>query len=589
MKRNHATLVALMGLGLLASCKKSDVNPNNGSQDPKNIQEVAALIESAGNLPTPPEKNDNTSKTLDSTYYGNYEVESTGNTEACSKVTKRMKYNFTENSMEFSLLDPWPSILWPGCLVQGKSLRGENVPSPIPIYSKRKPGTIVLQIVSGAKAGEQGEGTWYKEVKDMRNSRVVQAQNDLIREWRHSGIPAKTSYTLSVVHSFEETAIKAGLDVRAFGKLKSSLNTSFKKEHSYVLVKLYQQFYTLSYEDPEGFKGVFTQDIQKSDLANYTGPGNPICYVSSVTYGRAYYLLVESTISSSKLLADLNAAFGPVKVDGSVKVNKTLSQSTIRMVQYGGDAQSGLAGAIDPHKLSTFIQEGAIPSDKNVGAPISFTVRHLRDGELVRMSNTLNYEYDKVEYYPLQKANNVAFFLSDVVVNVSGAEGRLTSNNGYIKVVGATVEYASNTNSVPVQSRRFFSYGENYPEAGIRSAAYMNVNRVVNQNCGREPGKSYNLAHLKVQLELRPEAYTKGFLGTGIGGKREGTDVQRVELVRTFIYDYKEQAWKARNASGETTSSSLGFSKLSTKRTFGNLTFYIDVNYSVFVDNQLIE
>ena len=97
------------------------------------------------------------------------------------------------------------------------------------------------------------------------------------------------------------------------------------------------------------------------------------------------------------------------------------------------------------------------------------------------------------------------------------------------------------------------------------------------------------MIHLKIQLELRPEAYTKGFLGTGIGGKREGTDVQHVELVRTFIYNQKERAWKARNASGETTSSSLGFSKLSTKRTFGNLTFYIDVNYSVFVDNQLIE
>lgn len=587
MKRNHVTLVVLMGIGLLASCKKSDINPGNGSQDPKNIQEVAALIESAGNLSIPPEKNDNTSKTLDSTYYGNYEVESTGNTEACSKVTKRMKYNFTENSMEFSLLDPWPSILWPGCLVQGKSLRGENVPSPIPIYSKRKPGTIVLQIVSGAKAGEQGEGTWYKEVKEMRNSRVVQAQNDLIREWRHSGIPAKTSYTLSVVHSFEETAIKAGLDVRAFGKLKSSLNTTFKKEHSYVLVKLYQQFYTLSYEDPEGFKGVFTQDIQKSDLANYTGPGNPICYVSSVTYGRAYYLLVESTISSSKLIADLNAAFGPVKVDGSVKVNKTLSQSTIRMVQYGGDAQAGLAGAIDPHKLSTFIQEGAIPSDKNVGAPISFTVRHLRDGELVRMSNTLNYEYDKVEYYPLQKANNVAFFLSDVVVNVSGAEGRLASNNGYIKVVGATVEYASSSSSVGARTKTFNL--KDVSEAGIRSTAFMNINKIVDQDCGRELGKIRDLVHLKVQLELRPEAYTKGLLGTGIGGKREGTGVQHVELVRTFIYNYKEQAWKVSDTSGETTSSALGFRKLSTKRTFENLTFYIDVNYSVFVDNQLIE
>ena len=49
MKQNLLALVVFVGLGLFASCKQKDVDPNKGgSNDPQNIREVAALLQSAG-------------------------------------------------------------------------------------------------------------------------------------------------------------------------------------------------------------------------------------------------------------------------------------------------------------------------------------------------------------------------------------------------------------------------------------------------------------------------------------------------------------------------------------------------------------
>ena len=113
-----------------------------------------------------------------------------------------MEYDFTSNSEDFAILDPWASILWPGCLIQGKSIRGKNIPTAIPIISKRQPGRINLQVISGARsAGDDGEGLWYEEVSEMRESNVIQAQNKLIRRWQESGVPASTSFTMEVVGS----------------------------------------------------------------------------------------------------------------------------------------------------------------------------------------------------------------------------------------------------------------------------------------------------------------------------------------------------------------------------------------------------
>jgi len=84
-------------------------------------------------------------------------------------------------------------------------------------------------------------------------------------------------------------------------KASAAFGMSFSEEKTRMLVKLHQSYYTMVYDDPAGLDGVFTPDITVNDLRNYSGNGNPICYISSVTYGRVFYLLYESDASEEEL------------------------------------------------------------------------------------------------------------------------------------------------------------------------------------------------------------------------------------------------------------------------------------------------
>ena len=594
MKKTTLALALLAGL-CLASCDKTSNGgdtPNPGNQDPKNLLEVGQLLSSSGRVSEAAEDK-LTAKPVGSptsTFVPNHPLETTGFTSDCDKVTQTMQYDFSTNSEDFAILDPWPSVLWPGCLIQGNSIRGKNVPTTIPIISKRQPGRINLQIISGAQpVGDDGEGLWYEEVQEMRESNVIQAQNRLIRRWRESGVPASVSFTMEVVHSAEEAIIASGLDIdKSWGKIKAFFSTGFDKKKNHVLVKLYQRFYTLSYEDPDGgFKGVFKPTIEKSDLAPYTGPGNPICYVSSVSYGRVYYLLFESSHNSSALVSALSTSFADMKAGLGVQKSQVLNETRVKMIQRGGDAYGGLVAAITPSQVFKFIEEGALPSAQNVGAPISFNVKHLYDAWPVRMSNTLSYSYDKVTFIPRTKNNNVAIFLRDIVVETT-AHGKWTaSNRGHVKLLDAKVAYTSLRQSNRSTSRSFYATtvgqtNEQRPESGIRSTAYLAVNKSVNYDCrpvGSDPSSIINLVTLSVELEIRPEAYKTG--------GRSGQSNQRVTLTRTFQYDDILRKWKA--LSEDSSTSGDAYRSLSTTRVFDNLTFNIRANFAFFVDNALIE
>ena len=598
MKKTTLALALLAGI-CFASCDKTPnrggdtPNPGPDSREPKNIQEVGQLLRSAGHVSEAAEDKliAKPIGSATSTFVPNHPLETTGFTSDCDKVTQTMKYDFATNSEDFAILDPWASILWPGCLIQGKSIRGKNVPTAIPLISKRQPGRINLQIISGAHSvGDDGEGLWYEEVAEMRESNVIQAQNKLIRRWQESGVPASTSFTMEVVHSAEEAIIASGLDIdKSWGKVKAFFGTGFDKRKSHVLVKLYKRFYTLSYEDPDGgFKGAFKPTIEHSDLAPYTGPGNPICYISSVSYGRVYYLLFESSHTSSALISALSTSFTGIKAGLGVQKSQVLEESRVKMIQRGGDAYGGLVAAISPTQVFKFIEDGAIPSTKNVGAPISFTIKHLYDALPVRMSNTLSYTYDKVTFIPRSKNNNVAIFLRDIVIETSARAKWTASNRGHVKLLDAKVTYVAQGKSNRSTSRSFYAVTvgeikEQMPNSGIRSTAYLPINKSVNYDCrpeGSDPSSSlFNQVTLSIDLEILPAAYKRG--------GRSGESTQRVTLTRTFHYDDKEHQWKA--LSDDTGTSGDAYRTLSATRTFEDLTFNIRANFSFFVDNSLIE
>ena len=588
MKKTAFAFALVAGL-CFASCGESSnggsaPTPTPDNKDPKNIQEVEQLLRSAGHVADPAEDK-LTAKAIGSSTSEpalGHIMESTGDRADCDKVIQPMQCDRSSNAGDFAVLDPSPSILWPGSFIQGKSIRGKGGFTVIPYIAKRQPGRISLQVTSGEKSvGTAGEGLWYEEVQEMRESEVNQAQTKLIRHWQESGAPASTSYTMQIIHSPEEAMIASGIDLdKSGGKLKTFLSTGFDKKKSHVLVKLYQRFYTFGYEDPEGGgKGAFMSTIEQSDLAPYTGAGNPICYVSSVSYGHAYYFLYESSESSYDLLDALSAGFKSFLDERRVE-SYVIKGARVKMLEQGSSTNAGQGTEISPEKVFKLLEEGVQPSSKDVGVPISFTLKHLYDGQPVRMSNSLNYSYDKVSYIPRRKSNSVAIFLKEIVVENNTRGSWASSNKGYLKLLDAEVAYTHTGNSNRRVRKPIYREQVKMPQAGLRSAAYLATYKGRSLDCDFNGENLYNTVTFTVDLEIRPEAYNRN-------GGRVGQSPQRVTLKRTFRYDKANRQWKP--LGDEANTGGDAYRTLTTTRTFEGLTFNIRANFSFFVDNSLIE
>ena len=588
MKKTAFAFALVAGL-CFASCGESSngggiPTPTPDNKDPKNIQEVEQLLRSAGHVSEPAEDRLTTKAIGTSTSEPalGHIMESTGDRADCDKVIQPMQCDRSSSAGDFAVLDPSLTILWPGSFIQGKSIRGRGGFTAIPYIAKRQPGRISLQVTSGEKSvGTAGEGLWYEEVQEMRESEVNQAQSRLIRHWQESGAPASTSYTMQIIHSPEEAMIASGIDLdKSGGKLKTFLSTGFDKKKSHVLVKLYQRFYTFSYEDPEGGgKGAFMSTIEQSDLAPYTGAGNPICYVSSVSYGRAYYFLYESSESSYDLLDALSAGFKSFLDERRVE-SYVIKGVRVRMLEQGSSTNAGQGTEISPEKVFKLLEEGAQPSSKDVGVPISFTLKHLYDGQPVRMSNSLNYSYDKVSYIPRRKSNSVAIFLKEIVVENNTRGSWASSNKGYVKLLDAEVAYTHTGNSNRRVRKPIYREQVKMPQAGLRRTAYLATYKGRSLDCDFNGENLYNTVTFTVDLEIRPEAYNRN-------GGRVGQSPQRVTLKRTFRYDEANRQWKPLSDGANTGGDA--YRTLTTTRTFEGLTFSIRANFSFFVDNSLIE
>ena len=588
MKKTAFAFALVAGL-CFASCGESSngggiPTPTPDNKDPKNIQEVEQLLRSAGHVSEPAEDKLTTKAIGTSTSEPalGHIMESTGDRADCDKVIQPMQCDRSSSAGDFAVLDPSPSILWPGGFIQGKSIRGKGGLRVIPYIAKRQPGRISLQVTSGEQSlGIAGEGLWYEEVQEMRESEVNQAQTKLIRHWQESGAPASTSFSMQIVHSPEEAMIASGIDLdKSGGKLKAFLSTGFDKKKSHVLVKLYHRFYTFGYEDPEGGgKGAFMSTIEQGDLAPYTGAGNPICYVSSVSYGRAYYFLYESSESSYDLLDALSASFKSFLDERRVE-SYVIKGVRVRMLEQGSSTNAGQGTEISPEKVFKLLEEGAQPSSKDVGVPISFTLKHLYDGQPVRMSNSLSYSYDKVSYIPRRKSNSVAIFLKEIVVENNTRGSWASSNKGYVKLLDAEVAYTHTGNSNRRVRKPIYREQVKMPQAGLRSTAYLATYKGRSLDCDFNGENLYNTVTFTVDLEIRPEAYNRN-------GGRVGQSPQRVTLKRTFRYDEANRQWKP--LCDEANTGGDAYRTLTTTRTFVGLTFNIRANFSFFVDNSLIE
>lgn len=309
-------------------------------------------------------------------------------------TSQRLKVGYNSGGQGgFPQFNPNASVIYPGSLLQGKTL---NKATPDVVAVERAGGTISIDILDGSPQS-------YFEVDKVTKSSITNASNAIIAGSTGT-IPANMEFSYEKIQSKEQMAAALKVDYHnAFTEIEAKLSFSSDKEYNRTVVNLTQSYYTMSYDIPTSLDQVFAPSVRPKDLARYIGSGNPATYVSDVTYGRIYMLLIETTSTETEMDAAVNASFNGAVTGGGAEAEvsklSSLQNLKVKLFAFGGEASSTLltiGQAGDLNKLTELLAEG---SDIRTGKPISYVVRSVYNNQIVKVG--LNTEYDVTNCEPL--------------------------------------------------------------------------------------------------------------------------------------------------------------------------------------------
>ncbi len=315
------------------------------------------------------------------------EADEEGNIErfVCTKKTVKL----SDGAGQFQLFDTNADVIYPGSLLQGKTLKDAT---PAPIVVKRAGGTISYDLNNG---NLQSTFT----VDEVSKSSIQDAMNNIIAT---SGevVPANFELDIIQVASEEQLAVELGIDVKVFfAKVSSDMSFSKEKKFNRTLVKLNQKYFTMSFDLPTGVEELFDPSVTPADLARFVQSDNPATFVSSVTFGRIFFMLVETTSTKEEMEASLKASFRGFGASASAELDvdrfKSLKDLKIKVIAYGGDAKGSfeLAGETSVEAIANKMAES---TDIRTGLPLSYVVRSVERPDQI-VGTSLATEYDVVD------------------------------------------------------------------------------------------------------------------------------------------------------------------------------------------------
>jgi hypothetical protein len=281
--------------------------------------------------------------------------------------------------------------VWPGQVIQGRSLTGGDV-APIGPFP-RMPGTVnlVTDVITGSPAPQSAK------VESPNAASVDQVRRDMLRALNPADSPGLLKADFQRASTFREVGVKVGVSVKgsAFGvDANATLDQTYKQ--STVVAVIRQVFYTATFT-PDGPRagGMWPKGTPLADLTRYMGPGNPPLYIDSVQYGRFICVTAQGAFSSSEITAALKAQYNAtVNVSGSLdaRSKEVLESSQVKIYTIGVPGRSNFQNITDPlAELQQVYRSGLTFSLENPGAPISFTCRHITDGTLAHVGLAADY------------------------------------------------------------------------------------------------------------------------------------------------------------------------------------------------------
>ncbi|MEO9510655.1 MAG: thiol-activated cytolysin family protein [Flavobacteriaceae bacterium] len=379
-------LLFLIAIG----CSKDD-NGNNTGPEPEalTLEEVIALGAEPASYPSGPTEDVLEDLGTENETYQRQDSE--GNAINDFFVCSRKTISVLDGNGEFPLFNPNAEVIYPGNLLQGKTLSNAT---PSPIVVKRGGGTISFNLNVGDVDNTQISSY---TVDEITKSSIQEAINAIIGDG-NALVPDRFDLEIKQLESENQLAIEMGIDVNTFTtKVSTDMSFSTNSQLNRTLVKLQQSFYTMTLDIPTRLEDFFDESVTPDQLSVYVQEDNPATFISSVTYGRIFYMLIESTSSREEMKAKLDFAYGAFddQVSGEVKVEafNELEDLKIKVIAYGGTGSARLAGESN---ISAIVKRLAESTDIRSGLPLSYTVRSVERPDLI-VGTTLATSYDVVD------------------------------------------------------------------------------------------------------------------------------------------------------------------------------------------------
>ncbi|CAM1340743.1 thiol-activated cytolysin family protein [Tenacibaculum amylolyticum] len=391
MKYTKRILFASL-LTVLASCKNEELVSNDNLQALETKEQFLNedIPDGISNLTINEVKDETTGRAL---------VEANCTTQEVS---------FDKTDSDFFLINPNGSLLWPGNVVGARTIQ-EGAPASVPIYGEsRNDLEIGLTVISGTAASTS------TVVKSPTPGTVRNQLNSILNNYYNSGASFPASFEVSIerIHNASDLQFALNAGYSGYGvDVAGQLGLNFSEQKTRYAVTLKQRFFTATVTPKAGLigsNGWFNNSVTPGDLENYVTDyqnvepvnANPSAYIESVTYGRLFTLIYESSESAKDVSAALQFAYkgasGNINADVSAKYNETLSTASVKVKQIGGNAQTGITAGLQAisgnlNGINDFLQRGANVSATNPGYPISYKVNYISNNRPFKVTSNVSY------------------------------------------------------------------------------------------------------------------------------------------------------------------------------------------------------
>lgn len=347
---------------------------------------------------------------LDSAERGGVEeVDYFGQAATQETINHRM-YRTFESIVAFAVD---PAVLWPGCVVEGDSLKTGRLTS---VGLSLSPQTITISNLQFA-----GSNSSYSAVIQQPSKSAYETElRKLLSQPLAGPQSARLTFYQDEFCSLEQGMMAVGASASWLtGDMSAQFNKTYEKRKSSLIVRVNQPYYDVSVEDLPSPETIFAETARLSDAQRHMAKGNPPAWISSVTYGRMLFFVASADVAMQEFKETLDVAFSSGFVDGSLQLSnrqkQVLQSSTITLVALGGGTEAAVRPIVGDiaDGIKTYLSEGANFSAKSPGYPISYTVKYLCNNKIAKLAYTTTYKSYDYTLLPSLKSLEFRFTTND--------------------------------------------------------------------------------------------------------------------------------------------------------------------------------